>query len=170
MKEIWKDIPGYEGLYQVSNLGMVKRIKILSRKEQRIIKQYADRSGYMTVYLYNGEGTRGFFLVHRLVAKVFVPNPWKKKEVNHIDGNKSNNTFDNLEWSTRSENILHASKSLGKIMGVHKPVRCIETNKVYPNMCIASKHTGVARSSINEICLHSNPHRKTAGGYHWEFI
>ena len=115
MNEIWKDIEGYEGTYQVSNTGKVKRIKTLIKcknghnftlKEHYIYLN--DKGGnYLTVNLNKENKTKRFY-VHRLVAKAFIENVNNKSEVNHIDGNKHNNKVKNLEWVTRSENLKHA--------------------------------------------------------------
>ena len=118
MKEIWKDIKGYEGLYQVSNLG---RVKSLERKvlrsdgtslaiSERILKLGKNARGYLSVQLC-ANGIVKCFRVYRLVAQAFIPNPDNKPQVNHIDGNKQNNRADNLEWATRSENMQHAYKT-----------------------------------------------------------
>lgn len=100
--EIWKDVVGYEGLYQVSNLGRVKR-------NRHIKSTSLDRGGYVTVSLCK-KSNQKTLKMHRLVALSFIPNPLRKKTVNHIDGNKKNNCVDNLEWSTYSENHKHAYK------------------------------------------------------------
>lgn len=102
MEEIWKDIVGYEGLYQVSNLGRVKNnIKLLSTK--------VVSSGYPSVMLCkSGKSKRQ--RIHRLVLDAFVPNIENKPNGNHIDGDKSNNLLHNLEWVTVSENSKHAIK------------------------------------------------------------
>lgn len=103
MEEIWKDIDGYDGAYQVSNLGRVKSFKC---KEPRILKPWS-AAGYLQVELWsNGIGKR--FKVSRLVAFAFIPNPENKPEVNHVDRNKLNNCVENLEWATRLENQRHA--------------------------------------------------------------
>ena len=119
-EEIWKDIDGFEGYYQVSNMGRVKSVartifirtnivgktKPLSIKD-RIISLQKERGKYFAASLWiNGVGVR--IRVHRLVAKAFIPNPKNKSEVNHIDGNKENNKSSNLEWATASENRTHA--------------------------------------------------------------
>lgn len=101
MKEIWKNIDGYDGKYQVSNLGNVKSYKNL--------KKELCKNGYLRVTLYK-EGKAKRFLVHRLVANTFLENKSNKPQVNHIDGNKTNNQINNLEWVTSSENNKHAHK------------------------------------------------------------
>ena len=103
MEEIWKDIEGYEGLYQVSNLGRVKSLY----KKEKILKLGAVSSGYFFVHLYKMRKLK-VIRVHRLVALTFVPNTENKLEVNHKDGNKQNNRADNLEWATKSENVKHS--------------------------------------------------------------
>lgn len=114
MEEIWKDIQGYEGLYQVSNLGRVKSLARLDTRGQRvsekILKLGKHRAGYFRVNLYKN-GKMKQYLVHRLVALAFIPNPENKEQVNHIDGNKQNNVIENLEWCTHSENIQHAYRT-----------------------------------------------------------
>lgn len=120
--EIWKDTiyPGY----QVSNLG---RFRSLDRKVQkrdgstqmyksRVLKQGLGTSGYLGV-TFSREGKNKTFLAHRLVALSFLQNPDSKKTVNHLDGDKTNNKANNLEWSTYSENHLHRSRSLGLCRG-----------------------------------------------------
>lgn len=106
MKEIWKEINGYGGVYLVSNLGRVKSLWHKKIQKERIMKPHID-NGYMRVCL-RKEGRPSSERVHRLVAMAFVENPDGKPEVNHIDGNKINNNATNLEWVTHTENIRHA--------------------------------------------------------------
>ena len=108
MNEIWKDIKGYEGKYQISNLGNVKSLldKQLNKREI-ILKPSLNHKGYLRVYL-SKDSKKTTKTIHRLVAETFVPNLESKKTVNHIDGNKINNRADNLEWLSNTENQKHA--------------------------------------------------------------
>lgn len=115
MKEIWKNIPNYEGYYQASNLGRIKSLRRYKQNhsklqivEEKIINQYINKhNGYVYSMLYK-DGTEKNCRVHKLIAQTFIPNPENKKTINHIDGNKANNRVDNLEWATNRENIIHA--------------------------------------------------------------
>ena len=106
-EEIWKDIKNFEGIYQISNLGQVKAINYKKTGKKRILKQADNGYGYKTVHLTNN-GKGKMFTVHRLVAETFIPNTSNKPIINHIDGNKSNNKVENLEWCTYKENTIHA--------------------------------------------------------------
>lgn len=115
MKEIWKDIEGYEGIYQISNLGRVKSlIRVIKRSDgkiktfkERILKPALNTFGYPYVNL-SKQGKVKSFVVHRLVVKAFILNIGNKSDVNHINGIKTDNRVVNLEWNTRSENVQHA--------------------------------------------------------------
>lgn len=110
--EIWKDIEGYEGLYQVSNLGRVKSLKF---NKIKILSQGISGSGYKIVSL-SKENQRKIFLVHRLVAMVFIKNPNNYPCINHKDENKLNNLANNLEWCTHRYNCNYKNhnKNLSK--------------------------------------------------------
>lgn len=115
--EYWKDIKGYEGLYQVSNLGNIKSVDRKIERSTSVMElkgktmsQYIGNTGYPMVSLcINGECKR--YSVHRIVAKAFLSNPLNKAYVNHIDGNKQNSNLENLEWSTPTENSIHAHEN-----------------------------------------------------------
>jgi hypothetical protein len=114
LEEIWRDVEGYKGYYQVSNLGNVRSLeRTITTKRGYEFKckaktlQPTKARGYQTLRLRKNQKYKSF-LVHRLVAIAFLPNPEGKKEVNHIDGNKENNRLDNLEWATHQENLIHA--------------------------------------------------------------
>ena len=101
MNEIWKDIVGYEGLYQVSNLGNVKRINFF--KKERFVIPCSKGSGYLYVSLSKNNKQKNFY-IHRLVATAFIENPDNLPVINHKDENRSNNIVDNLEWCTQKYN------------------------------------------------------------------
>ena len=114
--EIWKDVIGWEGFYQISNFGNVKSLerqvynkghKCYRVQYGRVLKPAIASHGYRMVHLLNGKISRSV-CVHRLVIEAFIPNSENKKETNHKDGNKLNNNVDNLEWATYTENINHA--------------------------------------------------------------
>jgi len=111
-KEIWKDIPNYEGVYQVSNIG---RVKSLKSGEEKLLKPQKHRDGYMQVGLYK-EGVGKLFKVHRLVMLAFVSE--SDLQVNHINGIKTDNHLENLEYCTGSQNIKHAFNT-----GLHVPIK-----------------------------------------------
>ncbi|MGM1462396.1 NUMOD4 domain-containing protein [Bacillus cereus group sp. BceL310] len=102
--EIWRDIEGYEGLYQVSNLGRVRSLK----KNKMIMKPFVNEEGYLRITLLK-DRKKNNLRVHRLVAKAFIYNKDNKPEVNHINAIKSDNKVNNLEWVTPKENMKHAN-------------------------------------------------------------
>ena len=119
MKELWKDIEGYEGLYQVSSLGAIRSLDryrnrpsksgnmYIQRYKGKVLKQTLN-DGYFTIYLHK-DGVNKFYSVHRLVAKAFIPNPNNLPQVNHKDENKQNNCVENLEWCTAKYNVNYGT-------------------------------------------------------------
>ena len=134
MQEVWKDIVGYEESYQVSNLGNVKSLRREYSPnggkrftEEKLLKFGIHKDGYLQAHL-SENGKTKTFLVHRLVAIHFLDKIYDKLEVNHIDGNKKNNLFSNLEWSNRSENMKHAfdnNLKTSRKMGNHKMAKLV---------------------------------------------
>lgn len=133
MNKIWKNIKGFEGLYQVSNYGEIKSLakkKGWATKGETILKQKTTQLGYKTIVL--SRNTKPFYLsVHRIVASAFIKNPLSKKQVNHKDGSKINNLYTNLEWATSSENLKHAFRiGIKNMKGDRHNNRKLDSKKV----------------------------------------
>lgn len=131
-QEIWKDISEYEGLYEVSNKGRIRRIHSPCNKHKEklyvILKPIISKEGYYRISL-SRNNTRKNYSVHRLVAMAFIENPGDKPFINHIDGVKTNNSIENLEWCTPAENNRHAyTNGLNKYHPEHLPLMCGEDN------------------------------------------
>lgn len=110
--EIWKDIAGFEGDYQVSNMGRVRSLSYRRTGKTKVLKQQISHNGYLTVGLYDRRELKLYVVkVHRLVATAFVPNPDNKPQVNHINENKLDNKADNLNWMTPTENLNWGTRS-----------------------------------------------------------
>lgn len=137
MEEVWKDVEGYEGLYQVSNLGRVKSLTHYITKENckprevkgKILTPFFDRpKGYLSVSLSKNNKIK-LQRIHRLVAQAFIPNPDNLIQINHKDGNKTNNNVENLEWCSCKDNIRHAwENKLSYVSEKHRKVAS-ETQK-----------------------------------------
>lgn len=186
-QEIWKDVKGYEGSYQVSNFGRVKSLEKIAinvvygeqRLKEKILKQIKEWTGYYHVNLYNNS-IRRTHKVHRLVLTSFCSNPENKAEVNHKNGIKTDNRLENLEWVTRNENQKHAFKNglnkpntLGKFGKEHHcSIPVIQYTKSgefvaeYYGQLEAKRITGISNSNIGMCCKGKY---KTAGGYVWKF-
>ena len=173
-KEVWKPIPGYEGLYEVSSYGRVKSIATqktyldgFRSTPQRIMKPHVINGGYLQLMLTHSH-IRKAHLVHRLVAESFIENPQKFPQVNHIDGDKLNNRVENLEWCTAKENMAHSV--LYGIRTDTKPVVMLtksgELVRAFPSIHEAERQTKIWRSNIKECLKHSH---KSAGGYIWRY-
>lgn len=179
--EIWKDIPEYEGLFQVSNKGRVKSLKRKVRRgykyelktvPEKIRSLSIDKHGYYHLALSKNNKRKNYFL-HRLVAMVFIPNPENYPVINHIDGNKKNCCVENLEWVTISENAKHAYRAgLKKPSGgatKYRPVAQYTIDgkflKKYKSIAEAMKET----KSLNiGSCLNKKNKHKTSGGFIWK--
>lgn len=178
MEETWKDIKGYEGLYQVSDRGNVKSIFYKRTRNEIILKQCNHFNGYYQVCLCFKK-KRKTHLVHRLVCNAFLDNPENKKTVNHKNGNKTDNRLENLEWNTYSENETHSYRILGKknhmlgkshINHFSKPILRYTIHGVYIDEFLgtheAFKATGIHRGNINQCCKGKRNH---AGGFIWKY-
>lgn len=165
MKEIWKDIEGYEGKYQVSNMG---RIKFLKFKKIRILRSEKDVNGYLRVTLHKN-GIIKRYKVHRLVAQAFIPNPNNLPQVNHKDEDKTNNNVSNLEWCDAKYNMNYGTARKRMIEKIQKVVIQIDINtnvivNIFPSVKEAKTQTGICH--ISSCCRNE---RKSAGGYKWKY-
>lgn len=172
MKEIWKDIKEYEGLYQVSNKGNVKSLNYHRTGEERILKPMVDRGGYLTLMLYKNGKCKNL-KVHRLVLMTFNPiDNMDKFDVNHKDENKQNNNLDNLEWCDRSYNNNYGSRT----QKTSKPVVQLDptTNKVINVYCSVreAKRQGFNSSNIAQCCKNkfSRKGNNIYKGYKWQYM
>lgn len=158
MKEIWKDIQGYEGLYQVSNLG---RIKSLPRNTTNggILKFGYNNDGYNQVCLYNGKGESKTYRVCRIVASHFVLNTYNLPEVNHKDKNVKNDIFTNLEWCNRKYNVNYSKA---------RKVKSIDDagNETIYNSIYETRLYGYNYGNVNRCCKDGNKHK----GLRWKYV
>jgi len=139
LQEIWKDIDGYEGSYQVSNTGKVRSLdrKVHNYiKTGRVLKAKNNGHGYLDVSL-SGKTKQKHAYIHILVAKAFIPNPNSYEQVNHKDFNKANNCVDNLEWVSRKQNLLHYRQS--KLYKRSQEKRMVKAHKKYVEQVLKYK-------------------------------
>lgn len=173
MEEMWKNIKGYEGLYQISNLGRVKSLGNNKTRKEKIRSSRKDKKGYEKVDLYKNGRIRTLF-IHRLVATAFIPNVETFDEINHIDENPSNNNVSNLEWCNRSYNINYGNRTRKcslKLKGRNaKSINQYDINgkfiKHWLSMTEASNELKINKGSISNCCRNK---KNTAGGYKWKF-
>lgn len=181
---MWRPIPGYEGLYDVSSSGEIRSLF----RYKRVLKPSVQKNGYATVELFKNKKSKRL-LVHRLVALAFIPNPKGLPQVNHKDEDKLNNSASNLEWVTAKENMNYgtrlqrqisstdytseARKEIARRNGksVSKPVIQIKDGKIlakYESAKQASRLTGINHAHICE-CAKGAKFYKSAGGYEWKY-
>lgn len=152
IEEHFKPIKGYEELYEVSNLGMVKNIKF-----NKILKPVTDSDGYYVVGLH-GHNKRSIKKIHRLVAIAFIPNLENKPQVNHINAIKNDNRIVNLEWATAKENVNHA-----EMMGLYKLKRIADSKRL--SRQTLDLYTGIIFDSLKIACESLNLNYSTQTVY-----
>ena len=183
-EERWLPVVGYEGFYMVSSLG---RVRLLERSgfrkngrffyvHSKIKKPYLTKFGYYRLRMEKNKHSKHIF-VHRLVAEAFLPNPENKPEINHKNGIRTDNRVENLEWVTRSENIIHSYKFLGhkapQLFGKDNPM-CKIVLKIKDGVVIqeffgakaAAESIGVRTDTISKVCAGKY---KTCKGFVWEY-
>ena len=188
LEEEWKDISGYEGRYQISNMGRIRSLPRIVKngigechKKGKILKPQKAVNGYMRATLCN-EKYYKHFKIHRLVAEHYIPNPENKPQVNHINGDKTDNRVDNLEFCTHEENIKHAIKN-GLIDLEKRKLEMIKLGKKrakkvnqydlehkfikrWDSLKEASETLNINYGNISSCCIGNH---KTAGGFIWEY-
>lgn len=179
MKEIWKDVVGYEGYYIVSNLGRIKRLSTIvnsclkynntiTRKEHIMSNTITNK--YLSVRLSKNNIVKTY-RVHRLVAKAFIPNPNNLPQINHKDENKLNNCVDNLEWCSCIYNQNYGTRKYKRLHTKTKKIAQIDkkgnTIKTYFSLSEASRQTGISLKAISRCATNRS---KTSGGFIWKYV
>lgn len=174
---MWKDVIGYEGLYQVSDEGQVRsygkyiqvRPNCTIYREGKILWPEVCKNGYLRVQLYK-DNSRNHKLIHRLVAEAFIPNPNNLETVNHKNENKQDNSIDNLEWMSAVDNIRYGTGIQRKSSSKKRPVKQLslegELIRVWDSARDAEAELGIKNSSICSCCRGK---QKTAGNFKWEY-
>lgn len=180
VNEIWRPVKGYENLYEISNLGRVKSLPRLKTSgaagriltKERYLKPCINEKGYYLVVLSKPNEKKRSFNIHRLIMESFIPNPNNLPAINHINGIKTDNSLENLEWCTFGHNNRHAiATGLNTGRGTKIKQICIQTGeviKIFKSAKDAEKETGASRSVISCVANKKRSY-KTAGGYRWEF-
>lgn len=182
MKEIWKDIEDYEGLYQISNCGRVKSIDHMREQlhlygrmvntnyKGKILKPHNSR-GYLRVRLFDRNKSKNIS-IHRLVAEAFIPNPNNYPQINHKDEDKTNNNVDNLEWCTPAYNANYGTRKKRIIKKQSIPIIQYTLDgkfvKEYSSIAEAARQTGINLGNICSCCR-GNINYSHAGGFKWQY-
>ena len=177
MEEIWRDIDGYEGLYQISNLGRVKSLDryIVSRwgtpfcLKGKIRRLRKDKYGYMCLSL-NKDGKIRYKTIHRLVAQAFIPNPNNLPQVNHKDEDKTNNCVENLEWCDGEYNLNYGNRKKKAAISRYKPINQYD---LFGNLIKTWKSASTVQEELGfkacNICWACRGKIKTAYGFKWSY-
>ena len=165
MKEIQiNKIKGYEDIrdcYIIKSDG-----SIINTDTNKILKPSFDKDGYLTYRIMTSNNNRRHIRTHRVLAEWLIPNPNNLPMVRHLNDNKLDYRIENLAWGDKSDNMQDMIKN-GKFDKVMHQVRCVETGTIYKSSREASRKLKISQSGISLCCLNK---RKTAGGYHWEYV
>ena len=164
MNETWKDVMGYEGLYQVSDLGHV-RSKPRHGTNGGVLNPRRNKNGYLTVRLCRNRKGKNVY-IHRLVAEIFIPNPLNLPQVNHKDEDKTNNATANLEWCTAKYNCNYGSRTTKLSKAVLQFDKSGNFLREWLSAKDAQKQMGFAQSNISRCCLGK---RRFAYGFIWKY-
>ena len=177
MTEVWKAIDGYEGLYEVSNTGLVRSLNFNNTSRAKLLKPRKRQDGYLSVNLCKN-GKHKSIMIHRLVASAFIQNPLNLETVNHKDENRANNTVSNLEWLSRKDNINYGThnKRVAEA-NVNNPKRSKQVQMfdkstgdlltTFPSTKEAERRTSIAQENICHAC---KGRYKSAGGFVWRYV
>ena len=167
MTENWKEIAGYEGLYEVSDLG---RVKSFWHGKEKILNPLKNNNGYLSVILCK-DGQKKMLLVHRIVAEAFIQNTKGLATINHKDEDKTNNTVSNLEWMSQKDNINYGTHNKRVAESLSKQVQMFDKSTgellaTFPSTHEAERVTRIDQGSISKCCIGK---LKSAGGYVWKY-
>lgn len=174
MKQIWADVLGYEGKYQVSSTGRVRSLErvtihrdgVSEKVPSKLLNVNYDSSGYPVVTLYKS-GQHQTFLVHRLVAQAFLPNPNGLTEVNHRDRDTANNAVENLEWISHRDNVIHACKTGVKYCC---SIKHVESGKEFWSAEECGRAFGVTGNTILTLARNPSVKSRKLPGQHFEIV
>lgn len=153
-----KLISEIEGFEEFTGYGITSCGKVWSFKTNKFLTPCRDNKGYLCVHITNGRKTGKRVRIHKLVALAYIPNPDNLDTIDHIDEDKNHNYINNLRWLSRGEN---------KSRSWSKPVKCVETGKIFNSATIAAEEMNLEKSHVSQVC---NGKRNHTGGYHFEFI
>ena len=198
MEEVWKDIPGYEGMYQASTLGRIRSLDHYSKefmnngvpckqfRKGKIMKGTPDEDGYLDIALYISKGNYKYYRVHRLVALTFLPTDDASLQIDHINCVKDDNRVENLEWVSCRENINrawragrcavrphsdeHAKALIRSAKEKGRPCKCVEDNKCFITILEACRYYSISDNIVRRCLLRGTPYVSDDISLHFVFI